>query len=293
MITFPNAKINLGLNIIAKRSDGYHNLETVFYPIPLHDALEITPRRTADDIPAPEVIPSGTDTHVTVTDDYTLRTAGNAIEGPAEKNLVVKAFRKLQASYGLPPVNINLNKHIPSGAGLGGGSADAAFTLKTLNELFALGLSAEELEHIAAELGADCAFFVRNTPVFATGIGNIFTPMTCLLKGLYIIVVKPEVFVSTREAYAGVTVRRPERCLTALLRQPMSTWRGTVGNDFEESLFPAHPEIEAIKEKLYREGAIYASMSGSGSSVFGLFTTPPACDATDFAPHFFHRGELD
>lgn len=286
MITFPNAKINLGLNITERRPDGYHNLETVFYPIPLQDALEVTVRGARPEAPAPDVLPTGCRTETVVTDDYTLRVAGTPVEGSAEQNLVVKAYRLLQREHALPPLNIYMYKHIPTGAGLGGGSADAAFMMKLLNDKFALGLSADELEAKVATLGADCAFFVRNTPVFATGIGNVFTPVTCSLAGWYLVLVKPDVFVSTKEAYACVHPRRPERSPADIVRQPVETWREALTNDFEESLFPAHPEIAAIKDKLYDLGAAYAAMSGSGSSVFGLFRRPVEHVEEVFEGHF-------
>lgn len=271
MITFPNAKINLGLNIIERRSDGYHNLETVFYPIPLQDALEIKIRDSKSDTPASDILPENCSSNNVITTDYTLRMAGTPIEGPTENNLVIKAYRLLQATHHLPPLNIYMYKHIPSGAGLGGGSADAAFALKLLNEKFQLGLSMDALEEKASMLGADCAFFIRNTPVFATGIGNIFTPVKCSLQGWYLVLVKPDEFVSTKEAYAHVQPCRPTRSITDIIHQPIETWREYLVNDFEKSIFPAHPEIAAVKDKLYDLGAVYASMSGSGSSVFGLF----------------------
>lgn len=251
MLAFPNAKINLGLNITEKRPDGYHNLETIFYPVPLTDALEVTPA-TGD---AP----------------YRLHQSGLEIAGDVEQNLVAKAYKLLQALHPLPPVDIHLYKHIPSGAGLGGGSADAAFMLKMLNELGSLSLTDEELEAHAARLGADCAFFIKNRPTFATGIGNLFTPISLSLAGYQLWLVKPDIFVSTREAFACIKPRRPHVSLTEIIRRPVSEWRDVMVNDFEESVFPQFPAIKVIKEEMYRLGALYASMSGSGSSVFGLF----------------------
>lgn len=263
MITFPNAKINLGLNIVEKRSDGYHNLETIFYPVSIEDALEITPLHIAEA-------------------KYHLHQTGLAIAGDVESNLVVKAYKMLDADFGLPAVDIQLLKNIPSGAGLGGGSADAAFMLKALNEEFKLQLSHDTLEMYAARLGADCAFFVRNQPTYAEGIGNIFSPITLSLKGYQIVLVKPDVFVSTRDAFSQIKPRRPKKSLKEIIAQPIETWKDEMVNDFEESVFPQFPAIEEIKKELYRQGAIYASMSGSGSSVFGIFSASASIPVIDF-----------
>ena len=252
MITYPNAKINLGLNIVEKRPDGYHNLETVFYPINLQDALEVNLREGED--------------------EFSLKVSGVSIEGKPEDNLVVKAYRLLKKDYPhIPAIDIHMYKHIPTGAGLGGGSADAAFMIKLLNEKFKLNLSIEKMEEYAAILGADCAFFIQNKPVFATGIGNIFEPIQLSLKGYYLVLVKPDIFVSTKDAFAHIPPKEPTQSLKEIIRMPVETWRATMKNDFEESVFQKFPEIAAIKDKLYDLGAIYASMSGSGSSVFGIF----------------------
>ena len=253
MITFPNAKINLGLDIVEKRPDGYHNLETVFYPIPLCDILEITP---ATDKDAP---------------DYTFKMYNAVFEGNDEDNLVMKAYKALAADHKLPKVDISLYKHIPTGAGLGGGSADAAFALKMLNEIAALGLTAEELRTYAARIGADCAFFIDNTPAYATGIGNILTPTECSIAGYYLVLVKPDIHVSTKDAYALVTPQKPQVPLTSIAKCPIGQWKGEMKNDFEKSIFAKYPEMKKIKEDLYSMGAVYASMSGSGSSFFGIF----------------------
>ena len=252
MITFPNAKINLGLNIVEKRPDGYHNLETVFYPVPVEDALEVNILNES-------------------TQKFLLHQAGLEIAGEAENNLVVKAYKLLDERFNLPPVDIHLFKHIPSGAGLGGGSSDAAYMLKLLNEKFNLELSDENLEEYAAKLGADCAFFIRNTPTYAEGIGNIFSPISLSLKGYQIVLVKPDIFVSTRDAFAQIKPHRQEIPLKEVIKQPIEEWKERMVNDFEESVFPQFPAIKEIKEKLYEAGAIYAAMTGSGSSVFGLF----------------------
>lgn len=263
MITFPNAKINLGLNITEKRPDGYHNLETIFYPIPLEDALEACPRKEGPG-------------------SYSLSQSGLSIEGDAENNLVVKAYKLLDETYHLPPVDIYLHKHIPSGAGLGGGSADAAFMLKLLNRMYRLNLTDDQLEAYAARLGADCAFFVRNQPTYAEGIGNIFSPVELSLTGWQLLLVKPNIFVSTRDAFARIRPRHPERNLRDLINQPVESWKDSIINDFEESVFPQFPAIGDIKTELYHLGAVYASMSGSGSSVYGLFAPDAVLPDVDF-----------
>ena len=252
MITYPNAKINLGLNIVEKRPDGYHNLETVFYPINLQDALEVNLLEEEK--------------------EFSLKVSGVPIEGEPENNLVVKAYRLLKKDYPeMPAIDIHMYKHIPTGAGLGGGSADAAFMIKLLNDKFKLNLSIEKMEEYAAILGADCAFFIQNKPVFATGIGNIFEPIQLSLKGYYLVLVKPDIFVSTKDAFAHIIPTQPTQSLKEIIRMPVETWRATMKNDFEDSVFQKFPEIAAIKDKLYDLGAVYASMSGSGSSVYGIF----------------------
>lgn len=255
MITYPNAKINLGLNITEKRPDGYHNLETIFYPIPLQDAIEINTHKS--DKP------------------YTLHIKGINIEGETDNNLVVKAYKMLKDDFPtLPPIDIHMFKHIPTGAGLGGGSADGAFMLKLINNKFKLNITTDKLEEYATRLGADCPFFIKNKPVFATGIGNIFKPIQLSLKGYYIILVKPDIFVSTREAFSKIKPCKPDKCVMDIIHQDIHTWKTELRNDFEESVFSIHPELAAIKDKLYDLGAIYASMSGSGSSLFGIFNQP-------------------
>lgn len=275
MITFPNAKINLGLNITAKRPDGYHNLETVFYPVPIEDALEIHVQNNSTD------------------KKFALHQAGMEITGNAEDNLVVKAYLLLDKEFNLPPVDIHLYKHIPSGAGLGGGSSDAAFMLKLLNERFELKLTDEKLEEYAATLGADCAFFIKNTPTYAEGIGNIFSPLSLSLKGYQILLVKPDIFVSTREAFSLVRPHEPEYSLKEIITHPVNEWKEQMVNDFEASVFPQYPVIEEIKEELYKNGAIYAAMSGSGSSVFGLFAPDITIPDINFGERsFVFKGKL-
>lgn len=252
MITYPNAKINLGLNVIEKRPDGYHNLETIFYPINLQDALEVTFSSRSEP-------------------PYHLHVTGNSLDGSPDDNLVVKAYKLLNEKHHLKPVNINLFKHIPTEAGLGGGSSDCAFMIKMLNSKFNLGLSNTEMEAYAAKLGADCPFFIRNAPVIATGTGNIFKPIDLSLKGYYIVLIKPNISVSTREAYANIQPHKPQITLKEIIAQPIENWKDLMKNDFEQSVFFNHPEIAAIKDKLYDLGALYAQMSGSGSAVFGIF----------------------
>ena len=272
MITFPNAKINLGLNIVERRPDGYHNLETVFYPIGLADALEVVP-------------------HDGEVEGCTLHMGGTPVGGNAADNLVAQAYRLLQTRHRLPPVDAYLHKQIPSGAGLGGGSADAAFMLKMLNELGGLHLSDAELEAHAASLGADCAFFVRNRPVFATRIGDRFESVPLTLKGWHLVMVKPDIFVSTRNAFALVRPQRPALSVREIVGRPVEAWRDHLKNDFEDSVFPLHPAIGAIKQSLYAHGATYASMSGSGSSVFGLFADRPEQASAWFPDCFVWTGE--
>ena len=262
MIVFPCAKINLGLNIVSKREDGYHNLETVFYPIPLYDALEI---KYMD-----EKFPSDTACDLKVT--------GNAVDCDEQKNLVVKAYHILAADYQLPRIHTHLYKHIPSQAGLGGGSSDAAFMIRLLDERFRLNIGNPEMERYAARLGADCAFFIEAEPAYAEGIGDVLMPADGPdgnLQGYYLCVVKPDVAVSTKEAYSAITPKKPAKSCRDIVRQPIDTWKEELVNDFEEPIFKMHPELATIKQKLYDQGAVYASMSGSGSALYGIFKEEP------------------
>ena len=256
MITFPNAKINLGLNIVEKRADGYHNLETIFYPVGWNDALEVVPA-----------------------DAVSLSISGIPIAGEAEKNLVMKAYRLLREDYQLDDLAIFLRKNIPFGAGLGGGSADGAFMLSLLNRYFNLQLTEEALAAYAVRLGADCPFFIYNRPVFATGIGDVIEPIEVSLGDNRIVIIKPDVAVPTAEAYSRVVPRRPAISLKTLIAAPVEEWRERVTNDFEASVFACHPELAELKSLLYKKGALYASMSGSGSALYGIF--PP-----DSSPRF-------
>lgn len=268
MICFPNAKINLGLNIVSKRLDGYHNIETVFYPIPVKDALEIVSA-----------------------DDFSFTQTGIPVDAPIEKNLVIKALNLLKTNHTIPSLEIHLLKAIPFGAGLGGGSADAAFMLKLLNDFCRLNIQPDELERIAAKVGADCPFFIRNTPVFASGIGNRFEPVGLSLKGYYLCLIKPDVAVSTPEAYSQVTPAASVISLKESIARPVSEWKDTMVNDFETSVFKKYPLIGQIKESLYQSGAVYASMSGSGSSVFGLFEEPTQLKG-EYPDCFVWEGQL-
>jgi 4-diphosphocytidyl-2-C-methyl-D-erythritol kinase len=272
MLTYPNAKINIGLNVVEKRPDGYHNIETVFYPIGLCDLLEILPSESCS--------------------DYSFSSSGISIEGDPENNLIVKAYRLLRSHYQFPAVDISLVKQIPFGAGLGGGSSDAAFALKAINELFELKITPKKLELLASKLGADCPVFIKNKPVFATGIGNVFTPVQLSLKGKFLLLVKPDIHVSTPEAYSLVVPQKCETSLIENIKQPISEWKATIKNDFEKSVFAKYPEIEKIKNKLYDMGALYASMSGSGSSVYGIFDAEPL-QSDFFADCFVAGGTLE
>lgn len=259
---FPCAKINLGLNIVSKREDGYHNLETVFYPIPLCDALEI---KNMD-----EEFPSDAACDLKIT--------GNAVECNEQDNLVVKAYNLLAADFKLPRVHTHLYKHIPSQAGLGGGSSDAAYMIRLLDERYRLNIGNAEMERYAAQLGADCAFFISAEPSYAEGIGDKLMPVDDPkgnLNGYYIAIVKTDVAVSTRDAYKAITPKKPAKCCRDIVRQPIETWKDELINDFEAPIFAQHPVLGEIKEKLYSLGAAYAAMSGSGSAIFGIFKQKP------------------
>ena len=262
MLTFPCAKINLGLNITSKREDGYHNLETIFYPVPLTDALEV--KLMHDDFPSDE--------------PCDLKITGNAVDCDEKNNLVVKAYTLLAQDFKLPRVHTHLVKRIPMQAGLGGGSADGAFMIRLLDERFRLNMGIAEMERYASRLGSDCAFFITTDPSFATGRGEVLEPVNIAehnLQGYYIAIVKPAIAVSTREAFKQIICRQPEHCCRDIVRQPVETWKTVLTNDFEEPAFKQHPELADIKQQLYDLGAVYAQMSGSGSAFFGLFRTDP------------------
>ena len=258
MITYPNCKINLGLHVVGKRPDGYHDLETIFLPVnDMCDELEITDTQAT----SPEMIQDGI-----------------VLDNAPDDNLCMKAWRLMHDELDIPPVSIRLRKNIPFGAGLGGGSSDAAFTLKMLNEMFSLSLTDSQLEQRAARIGADCAFFIKNQPAYATGIGDKLSPVEWqLASGEWRVVIEiPEgEHVSTKEAYGGLNkelfgAKRPN--LREAIKAPIEEWKNLIVNDFEVSIFPSHPAIEALKNDMYRRGALYASMTGSGAAVFGIFS---------------------
>lgn len=252
MIGFPNAKINIGLSITEKRGDGFHNLETIFLPVGWCDALEFV-----------------------VSEEVAFSSSGMVLSGDAESNLVMKAYRLMQNDFNLPSLKIHLHKIIPFGAGLGGGSSDGAFMLSMLNKQFALGLSGTDLETYAARLGSDCPFFIRNTPVFASGRGEIMEPVELSLNNWFILIIKPPVEVPTAKAFQWIIPKKPEQSLKSLVKLPVERWKDSIVNQFESSVFQLYPEIKEVKDKLYDMGAAYASMSGSGSCVFGLFSKLP------------------
>lgn len=264
------AKINLGLNIVSKRPDGYHNLETVFYPVPVFDELE--------------ALPAKSDSNVS-----TLQVEGIPVMGNADNNLVIKAYNLIREDFDVKPVAFRLKKNIPTQAGMGGGSADASFTLLLLNKLFHLNLSEEQLLDYALKLGADCPFFIKSAGVgmtgkracFGTGVGEVLEPLELDLQGKYLVVIKPSVSISTKEAFSLVKPAIPAKCCREITRQKISTWKMELANHFEVSAFALYPQLAQIKERLYREGAEYAAMSGSGSAMFGIFD-----DQTDLETAF-------
>lgn len=284
MLTFPNVKINLGLNVVSRRPDGYHNIESIFCPVALTDVLEIAmPTDQQTDV---SLIQSGLDCGVT----------------DIEKNLCVKAYRALAQSlkdWGhtakLPHVAMALHKVVPTGAGLGGGSSDATMVISQLNALLHLGLTADQMRAVAVKVGADCPFFVDNRTAYVSGIGDHLEPFeVSQLSGLKIVIVKPDVFVSTKEAYAGIVPQHPTQNVRDIVRMPFEVWRNELRNDFEPSVMAKCPIVAEVKDRLYNLGATYAQMSGSGASVFGLFKpSDPLPSAADFPNMFFWQGELN
>jgi len=273
MILFPNAKINIGLNIVEKRADGFHNIETVFCPIGLSDVLEIVQ-----------------------SEEFGVQSSGIEIPDNAENNLCVKAYHLIKKDYDLPPVKIHLHKIIPIGAGLGGGSSDAAFFIKAIDELFELNLAWGEKHHYARQLGSDCSFFITNRPAFADGRGDNLETIKLSLRGYFILLIKPQIHISTAEAYSGVKPKKPGQSLEKLISElPITQWKQHIHNDFENSVFKNYPEIKTIKKNLYECGAIYASMSGSGSSVYGIFRLFPTLSKktkTIFENYFTWEGQF-
>lgn len=259
-ISFPIAKINLGLNVVEKRPDGYHNLQTVFYPVPLKDALEVQVMDSA--------FPSDYDCDLKVTN--------TTIDGDEQRNLVVRAYQLLKKDFPtLPRIHTHLWKGIPTQAGMGGGSSDCAYMLLLLNQQFHLGLTEKQLIDYAAQLGADCAFFILSRPCYAEGIGEKLQPIDLSLNGYYLAVVRPDIPVSTKEAFSRIHPHYPAQNCRETVMQSVETWRDTLVNDFEESVFTLHPEIGDIKQQLYNMGATYAAMTGSGSALYGLFKERP------------------
>ena len=248
MILFPNAKINIGLNILSRREDGFHNLETIFYPLAIRDALEVVEA-----------------------DQMKFTSSGLEIPGDAMDNLCLKAYYLLSKDYKLPPVHIHLHKNIPIGAGLGGGSADASFFIKLINQKFELRMDTLQMEAYASKLGSDCAFFIQNKPAIAVGKGDQLQTIDLDLSSYFIMLVMPQVQVSTSDAYRGVRPATMASSLADLIKLPIEAWRVAIKNDFEPSVFLQYPIIAEVKSKLYSAGALYACMSGSGSSVFGIF----------------------
>lgn len=249
MVSFPNAKINLGLNVISKRPDGYHNLDSCFYPVPWTDILEIIP-----------------------SEKLAFTSSGIIIPGNPEDNLCLKAYDLLKQDFDIPPVLIHLHKIIPIGAGLGGGSSDAAFLLKMLNEKFELGINNEILKNYAAKLGSDCSFFIENKPVIVSGTGTELSSIEIDLSGKYLSIIMPDVHISTTEAYANIKVETPITSVETIIKSTtIANWKELLINDFEKSIIVNNPEIEEAKNLLYKEGATYASMTGSGAAVYGIF----------------------
>lgn len=259
MIYFPNAKVNLGLRVTSRREDGYHDLDTVFFPVPLNDVLEVITQS------------------VTTADAVTFTHSGIPIPGDESSNLCIKAYQLLKKDHPtLPPIFLHLHKHIPMGAGLGGGSSDGAFMLKLLNDKYKLGLGEDQLQAYALQLGSDCPFFIINQPVQATGRGEIMQPITCSLSSKTMVLVCPGIHVSTADAFRKITLSPNAPSCDSIVERPIQEWKEKLINDFEAPVFSAFPEIATIKEKLYDAGAVYASMTGTGSTVYGIFETSPA-----------------
>jgi 4-diphosphocytidyl-2-C-methyl-D-erythritol kinase len=268
VVVFPNCKINLGLNVTGKRADGFHDIETVFYPVSLQDALEI-------------IIVNG------AKDNIRFSTSGTAVFGQPDDNLCIRAYRLLKNDFQqMRPVEMHLHKTVPVGAGLGGGSGDGAFTLLVLNQLFNLGLSENKLVEYALKLGSDCPFFILNKPCFATGRGETLEPIELDLSAYKLVVANPGIHINTTEAFSMITPAIPSKSIKQIIKQPVETWKVDLKNDFEESIFNKYNEIKSIKEQLYEKGAIYASMTGSGSSVYGLFKKETDIQPT-FPPNYF------
>ncbi len=276
MICFPNAKINLGLHITEKRSDGFHNIETIFYPVGWNDALEV-------------IAVNPNDINANSKQEFNLFLSGLPIIGNLEDNLLYKAYLIIKQTKSLPNIDVYLHKTLPMGAGLGGGSADAAFFINLLNEQFELHLTETNRVDIAKLLGSDCAFFIKNKPVFATQKGDVFSDINLNLSHLYIAVIYPNVHSNTKEAYSLVKPKQPNISLLNVIKQPISTWKTDLVNDFEKSIFSLYPIVEKTKHDLYDLGAVYACMSGSGSAVFGIFEKEPEIKHLSQYPHWIGK----
>jgi 4-diphosphocytidyl-2-C-methyl-D-erythritol kinase len=272
MVVFPKAKINLGLMITGKRPDGYHDIETIFYPVGLCDAMEVVEDSSGLQLDL-----------LTVT--------GNMLPGNPEENLVIRAVRKLRERHSFPFLKIHLHKIIPPGAGLGGGSSDAACMIRTINKTFKISLGTDEMKDVVSGLGSDCPFFIDNLPAFATGRGEILRPLKPFFNGLHVMILNPGILISTHEAYENCEPSSPEIHLTDMISRPITEWRELIINDFEKTIFQKYPQIKNIKQALYNAGAIYSSMSGSGSSVYGIFLQKPVVPA-DLKKYAIYNGEL-
>lgn len=289
MLFFPNCKINLGLRILRRRPDGYHDLETIFYPLPLKDALEsirLSPESAAaGEQPSAQDQPSAHEPGMPRFTSY-----GIPIPGDPDSNLCLKAWRLLKKDFpDLPPVHIHLFKAIPIGAGLGGGSADGAWTLRGLNVQFHLGLSQDQLLYYAARLGSDCPFFILNTPCLGSGRGERLQHITLDLGRYTFVLVDPGIHISTAQAFSLCTPAENPVPLTTILAQPIETWPGDLHNDFESPVFQLHPELQTIKDTLYTHGALYASITGSGSSFFGIFPKDQVPATLPFQNRYIYR----
>lgn len=259
MICFPNCKINLGLNVIEKRADGFHSLHTVFYPVSWCDALEVIENKIVNDI----------DLHFT----------GLTVDGKKEDNIIFRAWQLVRELTKLPSISVHLHKNIPMGAGIGGGSSDAAFFINLLDKKFTLGLTYQQKHSVASELGSDCAFFLDNKPVFAQGRGNEFSPVNINLDGYYLLLVYPGIHSNTRDAFQGLTPRQPANDIKSIIEQrAINEWKQELVNDFDATIMKKYPAIEKLKRDLYSRGALFASMSGSGSTVYGIFDKKPSLD---------------
>lgn len=271
MLVFPNAKINIGLDILKKRDDGFHEIETVFYPIPLKDALEIVEGEN---------------------NTISFEQTGLTVDSNEGNNLCEKALNLLSSKHKIPAIKMHLHKVIPMGAGLGGGSSDASFTLKTINELFSLNLSNEQLKNTAAQLGSDCPFFIENKPMMAKGRGELLQKIDLSLKGYFLVLIHPSVHISTPQAYGMIKPAIPELSLYEKINHPIEKWKDYIKNDFEKPIFKQYPELKTIKEQLYESGASYASMTGSGSALFGIFRENVDLKSV-FKEHFVYQNWLE